>query len=284
MHSHVEDSMLTPLRIGTRRPQYALPVDALQAYGMNSNIPYRQDSVCLSEGYVKDPMRFLDYSLIELPINRERYARRGRAEFSKDHEKLDLKFVVGEARLDPTDTLNFKQMNQLKDNMSRYMGADAGITSAVIHGSASPEGGNAINARLCRERAEYLRGELSRFPALQDARRTGEIKTTHKVATWTDVANLLEADSLKEEAASVRAVLSTTKDMGRQEAAIRKLPCWGIIEQQILPQLRIVDIEYQYYTNRVKTREEIWELYQTDPGYRAGQKQVPYELRTTRHD
>ena len=88
---------------------------------MNSNIPYRQDSVCLSEGYVKDPMRFLDYSLIELPINRERYARRGRAEFSKDHEKLDLKFVVGEARLDPTDTLNFKQMNQLKDNMSRYM-------------------------------------------------------------------------------------------------------------------------------------------------------------------
>ncbi|MBD4339124.1 hypothetical protein GUH15_24340, partial [Xanthomonas citri pv. citri] len=80
--------------------------------------------------------------------------------------------------------------------------------------------GQAINARLCRERAEYLRGELSRFPALQDARRTGEIKTTHKVATWTDVANLLEADSLKEEAASVRAVLSTTKDMGRQEAAI----------------------------------------------------------------
>ena len=141
-----------------------------------------------------------------------------------------------------------------------------------------PEGGNAINARLCRERAEYLRGELSRFPALQDARRTGEIKTTHKVATWTDVANLLEADSLKEEAASVRAVLSTTKDMGRQEAAIRKLPCWSIIEQQILPQLRIVDIEYQYYTNRVKTREEIWELYQTDPGYRAGQKQVPYEF------
>ena len=66
------------------------------------------------------------------------------------------------------------------------------------------------------------------------------------------MANLLEADSLKEEAASVRAVLSTTKDMGRQEAAIRKLPCWSIIEQQILPQLRIVDIEYQYYTNRVK--------------------------------
>lgn len=278
MHSHVEDSMLIHFVLEPVDRNTRYRVDALQAYGMNSNIPYRQDSVCLSEGYVKDPMRFLDYSLIELPINRERYARRGRAEFSKDHEKLDLKFVVGEARLDPTDTLNFKQMNQLKDNMSRYMGADAGITSAVIHGSASPEGGNAINARLCRERAEYLRDELSRFPALQDARRTGEIKTTHKVATWTDVANLLEADSLKEEAASVRAVLSTTKDMGRQEAAIRKLPCWSIIEQQILPQLRIVDIEYQYYTNRVKTREEIWELYQTDPGYRAGQKQVPYEF------
>lgn len=278
MRSHEEDSILVTFVLEPVSKNIRYKVDAMQAYGMNTNEPYRMDSVCLSEGYVKDPMRFLDYSLIEVPIERRRYERRGRAEFSKDHEKLDLKFVVGEARLDPTDTLNFKQLNQLKDNMSRYMGADAGITSAVIHGSASPEGGYALNERLCRERAEYLRGELSRFPALQDARKTGSIQTTHKVATWTDVANLLEADSLKQEAASVRGVIATTKDMRRQEAAIRQLPCWNVIEQQILPQLRIVDIEYQYYTNRVKTRKEIWEQYQNDPGYHAGRKQVPYEF------
>lgn len=278
MRSHEEDSMLVLFELEPIDRKLRYRIDALQAYGMNSNVPYRLDTVCLSEGYVKDPMRFLDYSLIELPIDRERYARRGKAEFNKSHEKLYLNFVVGEARLDPADTLNFKQLEQLKDNLSRYMGADAGITSAVIHGSASPEGGQALNSRLGRERAEYLRQELSRFPALQDARRTGSITMTHKVATWADVARLLEADSLKEEAAGVRAIIASNGDMRRQEAAIRQLPCWPVIEQRILPELRVVDIEYQYYTNRVKTAEEILNEYQTDPDYHAGRKQQPYEF------
>ena len=278
MRSHEEDSMLVMFELEPIDRKLRYRIDALQAYGMNSNVPYRLDTVCLSEGYVKDPMRFLDYSLIEVPIDRTRYAKTEQAEFNKSHEKLYLNFVVGEARLDPADTLNFKQLEQLKDNLSRYMGADAGITSAVIHGSASPEGGQALNSRLGRERAEYLRQELGRFPALQDARRTGNITMTHKVATWEDVARLLETDSLKEEAAGVRAIIASNSDMRRQEAAIRQLPCWPVIEQRILPELRVVDIEYQYYTNRVKTPEEILEQYQTDPDYHAGRKQKPYEF------
>lgn len=278
MHSNKEDSLLIYLVLEPVDRKLHYKVDGMRGFVSTSKTPYRIDSICICEGYVKDPMRFLDYNMIEIPIDRKRYERRGRAEFSKDHEKLDLKFVVGEARLDPSDTLNFQQLNSLKENMSRYMGAESGITSAVIHGSASPEGGFATNERLCRERAEYLKSELSRFPALQEARSTGSIQTTHKVATWTNVANLLEADSLIEEASMVRAIIGATTDMRKQEENIRKLPCWSVIEQSILPRLRIVDIEYNYYTNRVKTREEIWNQYQTDPDYHEGKKQVPYEF------
>lgn len=278
MHSHKEDSMRIHFVLEPVDRQLRYKVDAIRALGINTASPYRKDSICLTEGYVNDPMRFLDFSMIEYPIDRTRYVRQGKAEMTTSHEKLDLKFVVGEARLDPSDTLNFKQLNQLKDNLARYTGLDAGITGAVIHGYASPDGGLAVNERLCRERAEYLRSELGRFPALQEARNSGQLKTTYQVATWMDVANQLEIDSLKEEAAGVRAILGLTKDMRRQEEAIRRLPYWGVIEENILPRLRMVDIEYVYYTNRVKTREEIWNLYQTDPEYHSGKKQMDYEF------
>ena len=279
MHeSHKRDSMLVHVVLHPVDKRYRYKVTADMVFGMNMKTPYRIDSICLTEGYVRDPMRFLNYDVIEVPIDRNLYARRGRAEFSKDHEKLFLNFLVGKAELDPTDTANVAQLEKLKQNMSRYMSADAGITGAVIHGSASPEGGIALNERLCRQRAEFLRQELRSFPALQDAFRSGEVKTTAKVATWEKVAEQMMADSLVAEAEMVYSVLKYTKDTRKQEANIRQLPCWPLIETKILPKFRYVDIEYFYYTNRVKTKEEIWEQYQNDPEYHAGKRQVPYEF------
>lgn len=259
-----------------RKLHYRVTADML--FGMSLKTPYRVDSICLAEGPVRDPMRFLDYDMIEVPIDRTLYARHGRAEFSKDHEKLNLNFVVGEARLDSTDTANVVQLERLKKNLARYMDENSGITGAIIHGSASPDGGIALNERLCRSRAEYLRNELRSFPALQEAWRSGEVKTTAKVASWERVAEQLAADSLKVEEEMVRSVLKFVSNPRKQEEQIRKLPCWDVIEKRILPKLRIVDIEYFYYTNRVKTREEIWAQYQQDPDYRQGKRQVPYEF------
>ena len=276
--SHQKDSMAIHFVLQPVDKRYRYKVTADMVFGMNMKTPYRIDSICLTEGYVRDPMRFLDYDVIEVPIDRTLYARRGKAEFSKDHEKLYLNFLQGEAKLDPADTANVAQLEKLKQNMGRYMSADAGITGAVIHGSASPEGGIAFNERLCHKRAEFVRQELSALPALQEARRSGEVKTTAKVATWEDVANQLAADSLAAEAEMVRSVLRAAKDTRRQEEHIRKLPCWPVIETRILPKFRYVDIEYFYYTNRVKTKEEIWEQYQNDPEYHAGKRQVPYEF------
>ena len=172
--SHQRDSMAIHFVLQPVDKRYRYKVTADMVFGMNMKTPYRIDSICLTEGYVRDPMRFLDYDVIEVPIDRTLYARRGKAEFSKDHEKLYLNFVQGEATLDPADTANVAQLEKLKQNMGRYMSADAGITGAVIHGSASPEGGIAFNERLCRRRAEFLRQELGTFPALQEARRSGD--------------------------------------------------------------------------------------------------------------
>lgn len=276
--SHKADSMPLHFVLYPIDKKFHYKVTADMVFGMNMKTPYRTDSVCLAEGYVRDPMRFLDYDMIQVPLDRDLYKRSGRAQLNRDHARLNLNFLVGKAELDPSDSSNVVQMEQLKQNLSRYMGADAGITGAVIHGSASPEGGIAINERLCRQRADYLRTELIRFPALQEARQSGEVKTTAKVATWEDVAKQLEADSLVEEARMVRSVLQYLRDSRRQEEKIRQLPCWELIEKRILPRFRYVDIEYSYYTNRVKTPEEIWKQYKEEPDYHAGKRQQPYEF------
>ncbi len=277
-HSHQKDSIPISFELYPIERKLHYRVTADMVYGMNQKTPYRVDSICLAEGYVRDPMRFLDYDMIEKPMERSRYARTRRAQLSKDQERMNLTFLVGEAKLDPSDTTNVAQLEKLKRNLSRYMGADAGITGAIIHGSASPEGGIVTNERLCKERAEYLRKELYAFPALENARRSGEIKTTAKVASWERVADELVADSLVAEAELVRTVLQMTHDSRRQEEHIRKLPCWEVIEKRILPKLRYVDIEYFYYIHRPKKKEEIWKQYKEDPDYHAGRKQLPYEF------
>ncbi len=276
--SHARDSM--PMHVVlypvNRNLHYRITADMV--YGMNMKTPYRIDSICLSEGYVRDPMRFLDYDMIQVPIDKRIYERRGRAQLSKDHSKLYLNFLQGKAELDPADSTNMMQLNQLKQTLSRYDGADAGIMGAVIHGSASPEGGVAVNERLCRQRADFLKQELNGLPCMKEARDAGEVKSAAKVASWERVAEELAADSLGSEAQMVRSILQYTRDVRKQEEQIRHLPCWEVIEKRILPRLRYVDIEYSYYTNRVKTREEIWKEYQENPDYHAGKLQKPYEF------
>lgn len=277
--SHKKDYILVSYElypVDTKRYRYQ--VDADELWCRNIPEPYKIDSICLGEGYLKEPMRFLDYDMVEVPINRTLYSRRGQAKLNNDHETLNLNFVVGKAQLVETDTANFVQLDKLKGKLARYHGDDSGITGATIHGSASPEGGIAFNERICRERANFLRNELSAFPALQDAKRAGTIKITAKVATWSDVANQLEKDSLKEESALVLNAIKGISDAGNQERKIRTLPCWKLIEERILPKFRYVDIEYEYYTNRVKTRAEILKEYRTIPEYHEGKLQQPYEF------
>lgn len=241
----------------------------------NYHTVYVSDSVCLDEGYDKEPMRFLEYDLVQVPIQRDRYIRKGRREMLQDSRKLNLSFMVGRAELDPADSLNFLQLDQLKEDLGRYLNdVDAGISDMEIHGQASPDGGIAINQRLCRERAEYLKSEISSaYPSLRSS-----MKASASVAEWGDVADLLEADSLTEYAQEVRNIVVENTNTQVQERKIRALPYYELIKEKILPRLRVVDFTFTYFTNRIRTPEEVYELYQTDPGYKSGKKEKPYEF------
>ena len=258
------------------------PVDKNKHYKVDAikwfedyNTVYFTDSVCLSEGLDEEPMRFLQYDVMNTSIDKIRYVRKGAREMLADKRELYLNFVVGEARLDLTDSLNIEQLEQLKRDLGRYINdKDGGVSLVVIKGQASPDGGIAINERLCARRAQYLRGELaSTFPSLS------EVTTVEsRVATWADVADLLEKDSLPEYAAEVRGIVSAVNDPWAQEVRIRKLPFYSYIKENVLPRLRVVEFTFHYFANRVRTADEIYALYDKDPGYRDGSKEQPYEF------
>ena len=274
MQTRKEDSLTISLNLYPIEQGFHYRVNATRWFE-DFNTVYKTDSICLDEGYDIEPMRFLEYDLMEIPIRRERYERTGRIEQREDHRVLDVKFVTGEAHIAPEDTASFTLLAELKQDLARYVGEGGGILSATIHGSASPDGGRAINEKLCRERAQYLRQEIGRSSAMQGV----DLNITAKVATWLDVANLLYADSLKAEAEAVRTIVSTTKSEDQQGKLIKQLPCYPLINERALSQLRKVDFEFQYYTRRVKSREEIWEEFQTNADYRAGKKlMMDYEF------
>lgn len=258
------------------------PIDVKKHYRVNAtqwfenyHTVYSSDSVCLDEGYDLEPMRFLEYDLMQMPINMDRYKRKGRREMMQDKRELNLNFMVGKAELDPADSLNFLQLNQLKEDLARYADDDeAGIYGIEVHGQASPDGGIAINQRLCHQRSEYLKSEIAAaFPKLRSV-----MKASASVAGWEDVARLLEEDSLMDYANEVKEIIASNKNTQIQERKIRALPYYDMIKEKILPRLRVVDFSFSYFTNRVRTPEEVYEKYLTDPGYRSGKKLKPYEF------
>lgn len=273
--SYKRDSIYIDFELYPIDKNFHYKITADMMFALNMDEPYRSDSICLAEGYVCDKMRFLDYTSVEVPIDSAKlYKRKGTPTEHNGKESLDLNFVVGKAELVETDTLNFIQLDRLKKNLMRYMGLNSNILSVTIHGSASPEGGISFNSRLCRERAEFLKREMSSFRTLRGI----PISVTAKVATWLEVANQLEKDSLKEECALVRDAIKGISDAASQERKIRTLPCWKLIEEKILPKFRYVDIQFSYITNRVKSKDEIWKEYQSDPYYREGRGQQDYEF------
>lgn len=239
------------------------------------NMVYASDSVCLDEGYDEEPMRFLEFDVVSASIDSTRYVRRGKREPVDDTRELHLNFLLGKALLDPNDSTNFEQLHMLEADMGRYVyDKDASVVSVKIHGKASPEGGIATNERLCIQRADYLRSELLRtYPELR-----GVCDVSGSVASWGEVADLLEQDSLTEEALQVREIVEKTRDARAQEGQIRRLGCYEYIKENVLPRLRVDEVTFSYVAQRIRSREEIYQLYDTDSAYRDGSKEKDYEF------
>ncbi|MCF0199466.1 MAG: hypothetical protein HUK02_09105 [Bacteroidaceae bacterium] len=248
----------------------------------NYNHVYYEGSYEWWDGRVMDPMRFLDWEEVKksIPIDVDRYARVGRVErHSSSMSGLTVNYPVGSNEIDMDDSVTIENINLIRRRIESYYGDDAFIAKMVIKGYASPEGGSALNERLCKARAASLSSWVrSTYGNMQKLQR---IESEGYVSTWAEVADYLEqtigSDEAKQIAQSMRAIVAQQGTADAQWAQIRKCEWYSFVATEVLPHMRRVDIEFSYVTERVKTQDEIADIYKTQ-GQSYLQTAKPYEF------
>ena len=237
------------------------------------NEVYHKEEYLLASARIRRPLRFLEYSTEERQLDPNKYKERPRRERRNTAGNISLTFLVNKAQLDPADTMNRVQVDKLKSDLLAIVeGEGSQLKEFHIRGVASPDGTYASNLALAKKRVQFAQEQItSVLPRRVLARVYQNPKA--EVAPWTAVADLLFADSLKKEAADIRAIVEKYPDSrDRQTNQIRRLPYYKDVVVDYLPKLRTVHYEYIHEIYRELTPEEILDRYEHDEDYRSGRK------------
>ena len=233
-----------------------------------------EDEWKLTTCKIKRPMQFLEYSFDDYALDPNKYKETPRRERRDTKGNIQLTFLVAKAELDPEYPENEIQMNKLRNDLMEIINGDGTtLKEFKIMGVSSPEGAYQSNLALAKRRTDYALSQIvSMIPAGKWA-RVYKHPTEARVATWSEVADLLKADTLLNEAAEVRAIVEKYSSQDAQYAAIRKLPFYETAVKNTFPRLRTVQYEYKHEIFRELNPEEIVDRYYNDPNYKEGKKQ-----------
>ena len=237
---------------------------------------YYTDSIEIGNtGRVSRAYKFLEVSFDDFNLNPHDkiYYKEPRRETLADAKDMKLQFKQGEAELDDSDETTMRQLESLKSEIQDICNDDAAILLELhFEGYASPDGQYGKNADLSDRRTKVVQRAVESIGGreLYSANRSAK----GYVAPWTDVADLLEKDSLLTEAAALRAIVESTTDMDRQGAQIKKLPYYYDKVVPLLPQLRSVKCKFAAMVKRYLEPHEILEKYRTDTLIRSGRKSM----------
>lgn len=207
------------------------------------------------------PWKLLDVSMAMKPITlTPQYYEQPRAQLRQIPRDLRLTFEVAKDELTP-DSMNQFNLNHLIKELKSY---GRTLINFTIQGTASPEGNNNFNAKLAQKRAD----RALRLIGNQLSSAGLEVKEP-LVYTWSDVADSLEARSLKDEATRMRGYIG---ENNRKAIIAMRNEVPQINE--ILQNLRVMHCTYTIRQNKVLDPEEVLWTYYNDPDYREGGKSV----------
>lgn len=272
LHHHI-DSLQLPVSFEVDDPT-ALYFCKANIWIEDYNHVYYMDTITVfNTGRVSRPFQFLDYSFDQCKVDPQRYYKPPRLENVSAQKDMKLQFLVGQAELDRSDHATMAALDSLKAELKGICDdfPSSRLNELHFEGMSSPDGRYAKNKTLSGQRTNTVFNEV--WKVIPHKFRDMIFKTVKgKVASWDEVADLVEANSHKEEAEAIRKITARTKDMDEQGDKIRKLPFYTSRIKPVLPQLRSVKCYHQSQVYRFLTPEEILERYNTDEGYRNGTK------------
>lgn len=222
---------------------------------------------------IKRPMQFLEFSFPEFLLDPNKYQEKPRREKMNTAANISLTFAVNKAELDPEDPNNEVQMNKLLEDLNAIIyGEGTTLKEFKIKGISSPEGRYAPNLALAERRTKFALNKIESMIPAGKWKRVYVHPSEARVATWDEMADLLEQDTLLNEAAEIRAITAKYESHDAQYADIRRLPYYETIIKDRLPRLRKLEYEYVHEIFRELKPHEILYRYRNDPDYRDGKK------------
>lgn len=222
---------------------------------------------------IKRPMQFLEFSFPEFLLDPNKYLEKPRREKMNTAANISLTFAVNKAELDPEDPNNEIQMGKLQEDLMAIVnGEGTTLKEFKIKGISSPEGRYQPNLALAERRTKFALNKIKDMIPAGKWARVYVHPEESRVATWDEMADLLEQDTLLNEAAEIRAITAKYKSHDAQYADIRKLPYYETIIKERLPRLRKLEYEYVHEIYRELKPHEILYRYQNDPEYHDGRK------------
>lgn len=233
---------------------------------------YYSDTInIMNTGRLQRPFEFLEYSFDECHLDREKYKKDPRREQVDEAKNLSLKFEKNSAELNMNDSTTVADMTELKNTLRR-IGEDPTATLKELHvnGYSSPDGTYAKNLDLSKRRTQTVKSDLYSVLSRGTLDRLYTTGDGH-VAQWTDLADILERDSLVTEAEAVRSIVESYSNIDQQGPQIKgKLPFYNELIVPRLDSLRTVKCQYSFEMLRYLEPHEILQKYERDSLYRTG--------------
>ena len=221
-----------------------------------------KDEAVFGSCEVITPFKFLEFKLksSEIPLTREEFYEVPSTKFRKVDRNLQLRFDKGRATF-TSDSINDLTMLALAEELNSYK---KNLVEVRIIGTASPDGGLAINQRLAKQRADAALNRVRSYVSGNHFQR----KSESKVYTWKEVSDSLQLLGYTEESAKLREAADKFGDYDNRAYAVAKaFSIFSDVVEPILEKQRAMVCSYNYTNNSALTPEEAVHSWFNDPEY-----------------
>lgn len=245
------------------------------------NSVYHEEPLLFADGTETEPMRLLNWDAARQfsPIDRDLFFIKGHATKSKDSTDFKIKFEQGKEFLNLRDTSTVRERDNMIEWLSQYYNLKEGELSDIeVLGYSSPEGTEARNRVLSHGRAKTITQLLKGY--FPEVKIKSVFDKHDNIVPWEIVADsmALMNDTLAHRYANeIRTIISDKNGFDAQYRAIRaNKDLYDYLDKYVLDRVRIVRIKASIIVNKVLTKEEIIERYETDHNFRKS-KLLPYQ-------
>ena len=248
----------------------------------DNNAVYHRDSILFNDGKEAEPMRFLNWESARkfVDFDRTKYIKTAEVSSIPKNESFKIGFDVGKASVNFGDSLTSSEHSKMLTWLQGYYDNENGtIDNIIVRGYSSPEGTEALNRKLSKDRAATIIQTLrARFPEVGQI--IPSFDSYDNIVPWNVIADtmMLADDSISRSyAQEIETRIQGKTTITEQNAAVRANPTLYdyIKEKNLLSRMRRVEIEANIVEQRELTQDEIIQKYAQDSTFRT--RMAPYQ-------